>query len=308
MRSYQVGWLAQALLEPQARNVVARKLAENAPELAVAGGFNMTDAADVSIAAQMMTDLATGQLGSGMGSNVGAAVFIGASALSWLSGDGSLKTTNVVLLPAEFDGQRLDTADQAKATAQQLMVERYGSAAAQFGYSFKCEYSCDAFPSIYRMQRKTDTDTSRFIYAADDIAVYFVDFEIVTPEKTQAVDSLAAGFNVEWRTHFNNDAAIYLMQSPTTDEQGQVKVIPTENMDAGWTIAGDNSFFKTDFGDAVLREVYTTPYMLYGTANNYPRVAYYDGVVYQYVLNSTANAFNKVVLPFHPVESAHTVK
>lgn len=42
--------------------------------------------------------------------------------------------------------------------------------------------------------------------------------------------------------------------------------------------------------------------MLYGTANDYPRVAYYDGEVYQYIFNGIPDAFNRVVLPFQPLE------
>lgn len=50
---------------------MARNLVENAPDIAAAGGFSLADAADVSIAAQMVTDLAVGQLGSGLGGSVG---------------------------------------------------------------------------------------------------------------------------------------------------------------------------------------------------------------------------------------------
>lgn len=60
-------------------------------------------------------------------------------------------------------------------------------------------------------------------------------------------------------------------------------------------------FLERILGKCFLREVYKTPYMFYGTANSHPQVAYYDGVVYQYVLNDIATAFNRVVLPFEPL-------
>lgn len=82
VKSYQIGWLGQALLEPQARNNVAKKLVENAPQIST----ERMSAADVSLAAQMATDVAFGQLGSGMGDAVGAAFFVGAAALSLLAG------------------------------------------------------------------------------------------------------------------------------------------------------------------------------------------------------------------------------
>lgn len=301
VRSYQIGWLGQALLKPQTRGFVARQLAENAPEISAAGGFTATDAADLSIAAQMFTDVAVGQLGSGLGGNVGSAFFVGGLALSMLAGDGSLKTTSVVLLPEELDGEVLDTPERAKAAAHRLMAERYALAAAQFGYSFECEYSCDALPSLFRMQRQAEADTSSFIYAADDVAVYFADFEIVASDETQAIDSLATGFNVAWRSHFNNDAAINMVLNPRLDEQGKVEIEANDKMVAGWVFYGDRRFFRTDFGKVFLREVYKTPYMFYGTAQSHPKVAYYDGVVYQYVLNDSATAFNRVVLPFEPL-------
>ncbi|WP_152659026.1 hypothetical protein [Arsukibacterium sp. MJ3] len=100
-----------------------------------------------------------------MGDSVGAAVFIGAAALSLLAGDGSLSITNVVLLPAEIDGKTLDSKEVSKSVAQQLIVARYSAAAERFGYSFVCEHSCDAFPSLFRMKQRQDTVPSPFIYA-----------------------------------------------------------------------------------------------------------------------------------------------
>ncbi|CAM5276826.1 hypothetical protein [Alishewanella longhuensis] len=294
VKSYQIGWLGQALLEPQARNQVAKKLVENAPQISTVG----MSAVDASLAAQMTTDLAVGQLGSGMGDAVGAAFFVGGMALSLLAGDGSLNTTSVVLLPAEMDGEALDSAEKAKAAAERLMVKSYQLAANKFGYSLQCEYSCERFPSVYRMQRQSEADTSAFIYAAEDVAIYFEDFEIIAPEQTQIIDSMATGFNVAWRSNFNNDAAIYLMQNPKLDENGKVLITPNDKAPAGWAIIGDNRFFKTDFGQSMLREVYANPYMIFGAANNHPKVAYYDGVVYRYISNSRPNAFDKIVLPF----------
>uniref|UniRef100_UPI0040478624 hypothetical protein n=1 Tax=Rheinheimera sp. TaxID=1869214 RepID=UPI0040478624 len=294
VKSYQIGWLGQALLEPQARNNVAKKLVENAPQIST----ERMSAADVSLAAQMATDVAFGQLGSGMGDAVGAAFFVGAAALSLLAGDGSLNTTSVVLLPAELDGKALDSKEQAKAAAEQLIVKSYQLAANKFGYSFQCEYSCEGFPSVYRMLRTPEAVTSAFIYAADDVAIYFEDFEVIAPENTQALDSLATGFMVAWRSNFNNDAAAYLMQNPQLDANGKVLITPTDKMPSGWSITGDNRFFRTDFGRSMLREVYDNPFMIFGTANSYPQVAYYNGVVYRYTLNSVPKAFDKTVLPF----------
>ncbi len=302
VRGYQIGWLAQALLEPQVRNVVAQKLAKSAPVIETAGGFSIADAADVSLTAQMMTDLAVGQISSSAGNNIGSAFFIGATALSLLSGDGSLKKTNVVLLPAQLNDKILDSADIANSVAQELILQRYAKAADKFGYSFICEYSCETFPSLYRMQRKPETDTSQFIYAADDIAIYFSDFEIVAPEKTQLIDSLATGFNVAWRTHFNNDAAIYILQNPKLDDKNKIYITHSENKPSSWSIHGDGRFFKTDFGYTFLRDVYKTPYMLFGAANSYPQIAFYNGTVYSYILNDVPNAFNRVVLPFNKLD------
>lgn len=294
VRSYQIGWLGQALLEPQTRNQVAKKLVENAPQISTVG----MSAVDASLTAQMVTDLAVGQLGSGMGDAVGAAFFVGGMALSLLAGDGSLNTTNVVLLPAEIDGKTLDSAETAKAAAEHLIIKSYELAANKFGYSFYCEYSCEAFPSVYRMLRKPEADTSAFLYAAADVAIYFDDFDVIAPEKTRVIDSLATGFSVAWRSNFNNDAGIYLVQNPRLDEDGKVFITPTDKMPSGWTIIGDSRFFKTDFGQTMLRQVYSNPYMLFGAANNHPKVAYYDGVVYRYISNDRPDAFDKVVLPF----------
>lgn len=294
-RSYQVGWLAQAMLEPQARNDIAKKLIENAPQIAVTSKF--AQASDLAIGTQMAADLATGQLGSVAGKQLSPAVFVGVTALSVFTGDGSLDVTQVVLLPDRLDGQTIDTPETAKKVAQKMMVDRYALAAEKTGYDFYCEYSCDAFPSVYRLQRKPETDVAQFIYAANTVAVYFVDFELFAPEKTKAIDSLAAGFNVAWRTPYDNTAGIYTLQDPVLDENGKIKILPSDSMKSGWTVAGNLKFAETDFGEAYLREVYKTPYMLFGDGRGYPSVAYYNGVVYKNVLNSAADSFDRIVLP-----------
>lgn len=294
LKSYQIGWLSQALLEPQTRNEIAKKLFEHAPQVSSDG----IDAVDTSLSAQMVTDLATGQLDSGAGNAVGAAIFVGATALSLLEGDGSYETTTVVLIPEVLNNEEIKSAAQAKTAAEKLIVKSYTLAAEKFGYSFVCEHSCEAFPSVYRMQRKVAADNHRFLYAAKDVAIYFEDFEMIAPDKTQAVDSIATGFKVAWRSNFNNDADAYFMQNPILDSNNKVQIIQTDKMTSGWGIRGDDRFVKTDFGQIMLREVYSNPYMIFGLAKNYPKVSYYNGVVYRYTLNSSPNAFNGIVLPF----------
>lgn len=296
-RSYQIAWLAQALLEPKTRQDVAKGLVENAPKIDVNGGLTLGDAADASLAAQMAADLLSGQLSSGLGGQLGTAVFLGAAALSLFSGDGSINTTSVVLLPEEFNGKTLDSSEKAKIAAEKLLVERYAKAAEGMGYSFKCEYECDAFPSLYRIQRLPETDVKQYIYAPEDIAIYFSDFDLIQPENTAALDSLSTGFNVAWRTAFGNAAAIFMIQKPRLDEHGHIEIISTDKMPSGWSIAGDGRFIKTDFGEAFLRQVHNTPFTIFGTSEAYPNVAYYNGAVYRYVLNSNAKTFNEIVMP-----------
>lgn len=293
--SYRIGWLAQGLLEPPVRKELGNLLVGNAQKIQSQFSRNMEVADDLGTTAQFLTDVGLGQFGSSAGSDAGTLVFAGLATASLFMGDGSMDHASGIFLPSTWKGEPLTTQAQAQAASNELIDAQIKYAADQVGFDASCEYACDAFPSMYRLKVRPDTDLSKYIYAPRDIAIYVNKTTIIPAGDTAGLDSLATGIPVAWRTEYGNMAPMVLAAEPVKKQgTNEIDIVATEN--GGWTFSGKTSLSRTDFGDAFLRAFHSTPFTIYGTTEGHPNSVYYNGKRYKFVLNSRADTFDETVL------------
>lgn len=151
--SYRIGWLGQSLLEPHIRKEIATKLSENTVQIRSLLEQNTNSPLDVSLGGQMLTDLAVGDIGSSLGSSVGTGLFVAGGVISLLSGDGSIDYVSGINLPEKFEGNYLETAEQAQIAALSLLDRQLINASHDLGYSAKCVHQCDTSPRVYHLKK-----------------------------------------------------------------------------------------------------------------------------------------------------------
>jgi hypothetical protein len=285
------------LLEPHTRQEIAAKLSENTVQIKSILEQNVDSTMDVSQKGQMLTDLAVGQAGSGLGNTVGAGLFIVGGAVSLFSGDGSSDYVSGISLPETFEGNHLETAEKAQAAALSLIDQQLINASQELGYSAECVHRCDTSPRFYHLKKLKTAGTVKWIYEPEEIAVYVGEIEMLKVEETQLVDSLAVGFKVAWRTEYGNTAVIHLLSNPILDKNNNIIINHLDPNDPkSVSFKGDNRLPKTDIGDAFNRLIHNTPYTFMGTSKKRPKALYYNGEVYTFGLNSRAQTFDKYVL------------
>jgi hypothetical protein len=295
--SYRIGWLGQYLLEPQTRQEIAGKLIENSTQSKSIFKQNIDSTLDVSLGGQMLTDLAVGDVGSGLGSSVGTGLFVAGGVISLFSGDGSIDNVSGINFPEIFEGNYLETAEQAQTEALSLIDQQLINASQELGYSAKCVYQCDISPRVYHLKKLNITGTAKWIYEPDEIAVYVGEIKMLKVEETQFLDSFAVGFKVAWRTEYGNTAVIRLISDPILDKNNKIVINhPDPNDPKSFTYRGKHALFSTDIGDAFNRAIHNTPYTFTGSSDDHPKALYYNGDVYNFGLNSRAQTFDKYIL------------
>lgn len=295
--SYRIGWLGQYLLEPHIRKEIATKLSENTVQIKSLLEQNINNPLDVSLGGQMLTDLAVGDIGSSLGNTVGTGLFVAGGVISLLSGDGSIDYVSGINLPEKFEGNYLETAEQAQTAALSLIDQQLINASQELGYSAKCVYQCDISPRAYHLKKLNITGTVNWIYEPEEIAVYVGEIKMLKVEETQFLDSLAVGFKVAWRTEYGNTAVIRLISDPTLDKNNNIVINhPDPNDPKLVSFRGKHALFSTDIGDAFNRAIHNTPYTFTGSSDDHPKALYYNGDVYKFGLNSRAQTFDKYIL------------
>lgn len=294
--SYRIGYLGEALLEPNTRidiyNALAKVISDQQRTESA-----LYKAANISTTSRMVSDLSVGKLNSSVGAQLGNTLAISSLALSLFSSDGSLDITTGVFLPNSFNGAVIKSIEEADLAAQQLIANQLEKSSINMGYTFECVTGCGSAVSLYYFKRLPNTNISHYIYAPESFAAITNIASLQPVAKDTLVDSIATGIDVAWRSKFGNQAQIILVANPLLDESGSIDFkLADPNKSSSLTIRGDTRLSRTDFGDKFNRLVHSTPYTVYGNSEAYPNVLYFNGKVYRFILNSVATTFDEYIL------------
>ncbi|WP_299020091.1 hypothetical protein [uncultured Photobacterium sp.] len=279
----KVSYLANALMESDNRADIVERVTKSD----VVGEWN---AFQTSTVAQMSTDLAVGQFDSAAGHSVGAAV-LAADLLFGEMFDGSEDVATSAWLPDTYNGQKLETEEQAQAALIDLTLNQAQKVADTLGWDASCIYGCSVGTDSKRLviyfknikQRSLHAD---YIYKPAEFAMQISFNSLVRVEKEDPVHALL-GEQIGWKTRGHNSYYVGVYSHLIHNGNGEVKLNIDEESGKKY-VAAYRDMAETHLGRDIMRTFHNTPYTLFGSSAVYPRVIYYRGVAYTFISNSNS--------------------
>lgn len=240
--------------------------------------------ADYGTMTSMVTDLAVGDLGSSLGSDLGAAVSIGGMVLgAAFSSDYDI--VGQAWLPDDFNGASIDSSDEAHQVFSQFINKKIGDVAAQFNYEATCLGRCGERSKAFLLERKDAVENHpQWGYQPEQIVALIhipVEFEAVEENDILPV---IIGEPVRWKLppYFTLKMGFY--SAIQTDENGDVVVqaTPTEKGYTIETVSTRRDLLKVPLGRMMMQSFHDTPYTFYATDDEYPSQLYFNGKAYRF--------------------------
>lgn len=299
---YRIGMIGRYLLEPEARQKVFHILNGNQEYFAKqqAGLFEPT----LATSTQALTDLGVGQLDSSLGNSLGAAVAIGEMAYYLFSGDGSFDEVSGFYLPSKLDEISLDTSEAAQQAVINIYTESLKVGLSKYGYTLSCIYNCGGNFAIYDAKRTDPKALNSLIYAPKRVGIILGVDEPIKISSDDKVSSIAAGFEVTWFAKHVNGNKFVMLADPLLTDDGSIKLTPLPDKPSVMRIKGNSRVKFTDFHHKILKEIYSSPYLFYGTLDDHPNRLYFNNNVYRISFNSQADGFDRKLIDRVPERTA----
>jgi len=270
----RVAYLSQELMSTSERQELLQKITDEKI-------ITKWNAAQKSLAAQTSTDLLVGELGSSLGSNVGASVFIASAAFNFLI-DGAVDHLSKVYLPEIFQGRRLLTAQDATNALYLYAEQNLKFLADKNNYEISCLKGCESGDRIYYLKPTSENlKDPMLIYSPIGGVVVSTRWKSMVNAEDDVIRDNALGFKAKWRTEGSNGFVTGFYGDPLYLKDGTFDF--RANDDGFIWLAARSDLMKTKFGRRLLRQFYANPYIIFGEDNIYPSQVYYDGKTYAYV-------------------------
>lgn len=273
----KVSYLASALMESDNRAEINNIVAKS--EL-----YREWSAAQVSTMAQMTTDLAVGQFSSSAGAQVGASVFAAGLVLGEMF-DGSSDVATSAWLPQVYKGTEIRDAGQAEKAMIDFTMQQIQHVADVMGWKATCVNGCDSrIIQVHFTNSDNKPLHDDYVYKPSDFALQIGFNRLVEVKETDPVNALL-GENIGWKTNGSNSYYVQVFSELEHESDGSVKRVYNKKDDE-WYMRVRREISRTHLGRDIMRTFHSTPYTLFGNSDQYPKVIYYDDVIYSFSSNS----------------------
>lgn len=299
---YRIGMIGRYMLEPEARQKVLHIISGNQEYFSKqkSGSFQPT----LATSTQALTDLSVGQLDSSLGNTLGTAVAIGEMAYYLFSGDGSFDEVSGFYLPEIYEGEVIDNPEEAQQAIIDIYTNYLKKGLSKYGYKVTCIHNCGKNYAIYDAHRYAPIALESLIYAPRRVGIIVGVDEAIEISADDKVSSIAAGFEVNWLSKHVHASRIVMLADPVLNEDGSIKLTPLPEQPQEMSFRGNPRVQYTDFHHKIFKEIYSNPYLFYGTLDDHPKRLYFNNSVYRITFNSSANGFNRKLIDVAPERTA----
>lgn len=276
LENKRLSYLGRFLVE----NEIRAEIVANAYDEEVVEAWT---AEDYGTMTSMATDMAVGELGSALGSNLGTAVSVGGMILgAAFSSDYDI--VGQAWLPKSFNGKILKTSEEAHNALGEFTETQMKKVAREFGYSIQCLGECQPRSKVFLFERQDDVvdHPERGYQPKQLVAMVNVSAEF---EKVDENDILpiTLGEPVHWMLppYFTYQVGFYSRLE--TDENGEVVVF--QKPGNGYTIEHvkpRRDLLRIPLGRMMMQAFHETPYTIYGNDDIYPTQLFFNGNAYRF--------------------------
>jgi len=244
------------------------------------------------VLAQASTDIAVQQIGSSLGSTIGTSM-MGAGFVLNSFMNGSFDYVGQAFLPEKFQGEKLETAEQAHAALIRFTEQKVRLLAERIGWSFECSYGCDGPTQSYVLRRGNGKPLSdRYLYTTENVMVFAHIKPLLKVAPDDVINALL-DFPVKWKTAPGFTYIIEFYSDPIFNKGNQLVLKFQDDLNSLVGLSRGHYFKKNRAGHDFLRAFHSTPYTFF--ADKFSRALYYDGVEYSFTVLPAAIRVNKFV-------------
>ncbi len=273
--------------ESLAVSYLAKELVSKEKQQITANHFSKTEkvktwsASDYAISGKMIGDALAGSFGSATGDLLGSAIF----AISLFGPDGSQDWIDRVFIPAEIDGKKIESAEDAKQwvfDAIQSKVERISQ---ENDWGYQCIEYCNNNNAIYELSINSYPEKS--LYRPEKIYVYTYIRGSLQKAKPDLLRDAATSFPVAWEDGKDAYFLIRLFSEPELGSDGNLLLERVENershLDGAEWITSATNVEIASIGHYILNSLYDSSYFLKGYNSAALRRVFYNGKIYEWI-------------------------
>lgn len=238
---------------------------------------------DYGTMTSMATDVAVGELGSSLGSNLGAAVSVGGMILG-AAFSSDYDVIGQAWLPESFNRQKLDSSSKAHEALARFTEAQMEKVAMQFDYSVECIGECQSRSKVFLFERQNNNaDHPKWGYQPERLVAMVnvsAEFEEVAEDDILPV---LLGHPVHWKLppYFTYQVGFYSRLE--TDEKGEVVVF--QKPGNGYTIEHvkpRRDLLRVPLGRMMMQAFHDTPFTIYANDDIYPTQLFFNGEAYRF--------------------------
>jgi hypothetical protein len=248
---------------------------------------------DTSRSLLMTSDLLTSQ-GAVLPGSLGIALSIGN--LIWGEiDDDAMVSVSQAFLPAQFNGQLLDTEEKANKVLMTFTENHLEEIVESIGWGIKCIAGCDEMSRVYSITLNQN-NLDLFLYRPEGLCakVHVLPMKAVT-----ANDPISAfvGFPAQWKTPDGNTYMLEFYSNCKKNSDGvlQTTYNETEKLHYPLITANSRIMHRTLIGRDLLKRFHSTPYTYFGTQQYYPSTFYYNKKVFAFSRNTKADMMDDYI-------------
>ncbi|MGX5914033.1 hypothetical protein ACR0ST_04810 [Aliidiomarina sp. Khilg15.8] len=245
----------------------------------------------------MITDLAVGDLGSALGSELGAIVSLG----GMLMGAAFTSDHDVIgqaWLPETFNGQTIGSPAAAHTAFSTLTEQRMAVIGEKFGYDVSCLGACGERSKVFEFVRLSPPahDKPHGFEPHKFSAIVHVSAAFETIEENDILP-IMTGQPVRWKLPPYYTLRMGFYTDEKRDESGGL-IVETQEGD-GYTIEtvqARRDLLNVPFGRMVMQTFHATPYTLHASDDIYPSQLFYNGEAFTFFDGSNPLIIKKKVV------------
>lgn len=289
LKNKQLSYLGRYLVEVDTR----REIVANAYDEEFLASWS---SAEYGTMTSMVTDLAVGNLGSALGSDLGAIVSVGGMLLG-ATYSSDYDEIGQAWLPKRFNGTDIDSSATAHKAFSQFVEDQMADMGQDFGYTVSCLSDCAQRSKVFEFVRSGS--------AANDKPYGFTPTRFVAmvniPAEFEAIEEndvlpVMVGEPVRWKLPPYYTLKIGFYTQVQRDEQGEV--IVQRNQTEDYTIeyvSASRDLLDVPFGRMLMQSFHNTPYTIHGSDDLYPSQLFFNGEAYTFFDGSDAMLIQKKV-------------
>ncbi|RUO77533.1 hypothetical protein [Idiomarina seosinensis] len=288
-KNKQLSYLGRYLVDADTR----REIVANAYEKEFLESWSSADYGNLTA---MLTDLAVGDLGSALGSDLGAIVSVG----SMLLGAASSSDYDVIgqaWLPEQFDGTKIDSSAAAHSAFSQFVDNQMADMAEQFGYTVRCLSTCAQRSKVFEFVQdgEISNDKPHGYEPKKFVAMVNIPAEFEAIEENDILP-IMIGQPIRWKLPPYYTLKLGFYTQVKRDEQGEV--IVDSKQAEGYTIeyvSARRDLLNVPFGRMLMQAFHNTPYTIHGSDDLYPSQLFFNGNAYTFFDGSDPMIIEKKV-------------